>query len=337
VPASVRFSPAFQAEHLGASQWPAAVGADPYQEPIELFERYMGTLPWDDGDLKDAAELGHVLEDFVAKVAARELGVETRPCATLQHPTMPWAIATPDRVLDDGSSLQVKTSGLLTRGAFIEEWGDPGTDEVPTRVLVQVMGEMKILRDWTAAYLPDLPRCTHTHVAAFVGQRGILLYRVEWDEELAQLLLDQVRAFWTGVITKKPPRDDASEAFTSYLGRRHPTHEKGKWLDANGAATRDALSLRRHLALVEKHDAKVTAAKNRLCARIGDAEGIKGPWGSVAWRAVSGRTSLKIEPLLADLRGRFGAEPVNALIEQHTKQGSGHRAFRPTWTKEETK
>lgn len=330
---SVRFSPAYRSTHLGASQWPSAVGCDPYQEPIELFERFTGTVPWDDEGPNDAAELGHVLEDFIAKIASRRLGLEISPCLTLEHAPHPWAVATPDRLVEDGSSLQVKSTGLITRGSFVEEWGAEGTDEVPHRVLVQATAEMMILRHWTRTHMPQLPICTHTHVAAFVGQRGVLLYRVEFDEELAQMLFGEVQKFWRHVTTKKAPPPDSSDAFGSFIGRRYPSHEKGRWLETNDVLTGEAMALKEARAMVEKYEAQERAARNALCTAIGDAEGIKGPWGSVAWRGVKGRETLNVKRLLEDLRGKYGDE-VDDIVRLHTERGAGYRAFRPTFKEE---
>lgn len=331
--ADIRFSPGFRSTHLGASQWPAAVGCDPYQEPIELYEKYMGLVPWDDGP-NDAAELGHALEDFVAKIAARRLEQTIGPCLTLRHSRYPWAVATPDRLVADGSSLQVKTTGLLTRGSYLEEWGEEGTDEVPQRVLVQVTGEMMILRDFTRNNFPEAPLCTHTHVAAFVGQRGVLLYRVEWDEDLARMLFEEVSKFWGHVTSKKALPPDSSEAFGAYIGRRYPSHEKGQWLDADEALTANIMGLRRARKEIEKWEREERWARNRICDAIGSAEGIKGPWGSIAWRGVKGREQLDTKGLLSDLRTKYGPE-IDELVRRNTRRGSGYRAFKPTFTTEE--
>jgi predicted phage-related endonuclease len=338
-----RHSAEYRRTHLGASQWPSACGMDPYVEPIDLYARYVGLAPWDDPDMPRAAiRLGHALEAGVAEYAAEELGLQTSLCPTLEHPEHVWLCATPDRLLSDGTLLQIKTTRLVTQGSYVEEWGEPGSDEVPPRVLAQVMGEMYVARAVARAQTQPLVMQsppTTARIAALIAGRGVCLYRVDWDEDLAQLLWERVSRFWTCVVEKKPPQCDDSEAVARYLAARYPEHRSGVWLDADEGTTRVALEFRLADEQARRYEALRDVAKTILMSRIGDAEGVRGPWGKIAWRAVRGREALDMESFLAELRALYGTSEIDRLVKAHTARRAGHRRFVATWAdkeKEET-
>lgn len=323
---SDRFSPEYRRAHLGASQWPAACGLDPYREPIDLFAEITGLREWD-SEPSEAIELGHALEDGVAKVAARKLGRTAFPSPTLEHPHHPWACATPDRVLDDGTLLQVKTTRLISDFTYVEEWGEPGSDEVPARVLAQVTGEMVIYR----ARVAPVEVC---HVAALIAGRGVCLYEVPFDRDLAEMLWDRVVGFWGHVQRKEPPPPDDTESFTKFLAQRYPRAEDGKWVEADAAITDNALHLKKVRAQLDELEKEERTARNQICARIADAQGVRGPWGKISWSAVKGREGLDTDTFLLALKQKFGADAIDTLVKQFTKRGNGYRAFRPSWAKE---
>ena len=113
---------AMRSRGIGASEIASVAGLNPYGSPWSVY--LAKTVPGWEIEQTDAMELGHLLEEPLAKFYARRTpGVTLRPSSTVAHPEHPWALATPDReVLVDGAVvrlLEVKTAGLTT----MREWG----------------------------------------------------------------------------------------------------------------------------------------------------------------------------------------------------------------------
>lgn len=297
----LRYSEPYMRTHLGCSQWAAAVGANPFQAPIELWEAFLGRVSFFEGN--EATELGQALEDGVAKVAARKLGLRAAPCLTLEHPVRRWLCGTPDRLLETGDILQVKTTGLVTRQRWTildEAWGE-GVDHVPEHVLIQCMAELFVAREALAdpsvramaavdlAMVP--PRIPErNHVAALIPGRGVCLYVIEWDEALALALLERVEGFWRYVTLRRLPPPDHTEAFAQAIVRQFPEHRPERWIDADDLETVAGIATYRSaLEARDAWDKAIAYAENVIKLRIGDAEGLRGSWGSIPFRYRRGK------------------------------------------------
>ena len=88
--------------------------------------------------------------------------------------------------------VEAKTTGLTG------EWGEPGTDDVPFRVLLQVQHQML---------------CTgllKAHIAVLLGKWGLEehMYVVERNEDIITAIVERGLQFWNEhVLTKIPPPD----------------------------------------------------------------------------------------------------------------------------------
>lgn len=330
---SARFSPSFRSKHIGASQWAAACGLDPYTAPIELFERFVGLVPWEDPmrDENEAIELGHLLEDPVARRAAKILGVQVEEGRTLMHPDHNFLIATPDRFIRGARALmEVKTTGLTSPSkAYVEDWGEEGTDEVPRRVAVQCTAQLFVAR---AAGID----VEHVVVAALIPHRGVQTFVIDYDDDLARLLAQRVTTFWQHVQDREPPPADVGH-LGEYLERRWPEHNKGQWLDAtsNEVIVGEARILKEARAQLEHWKKIEQGARNAICGFLRDHEGCTGPFGKIAWRGVRGREHLNIEGFLAAARAQFGTEAIDEIVKKNTARGQGHRRFEARWADEE--
>lgn len=334
----IRYSRAFMSTHLGASQWPAACGYDPHLEPIELFQRFTGLASWEVEE-SDAIALGEALEDGLRRLAAKRLGLNIVACPTYLHPRHEWSFATPDGFCEDASILEVKTTGIAHDGepGDLEEWGLDESD-VPPRVLTQVMGQMTVMRAWLMTHAPNLPLTKEAHVAVLIGgrARGFRLYRIDWDEDLARRLFDRVARFWAGVKTNTPPPERETEAFYKYLERRYPKHSAKKWIEADEALRAEIVGWSRMDAQMKDLKRKRQTARNNICMRIGDAEGIRGldddgvPF-RLPWRFKRGREGITKDLLETTLRHVLGDGETERILEMCTKRGNGHRQLGPMW------
>lgn len=275
-----RFALEYRRAHLGASQWAAAVGLDPYTEPLTLWERFVGLAPWDDED-NDATRMGRVLEDIIAQEAARRLDDVVVRCPTVEHPEHRWMCVTCDRsLLRRRCILECKATGIVSPSYEIrEEWGSEGTDEIPARYVVQATAQTFLARANGATWLDE---CV---VAALIGGRGICLFRVAYDEEFAILLAQRVAEFWSLVQRRVPPRG-SPDAVSEFLSHSWRSHRRGDWRPAGQEEWLALAQLNMARATREKAIECETIAANALKAAIGPAEGLTftGPDGRICAR-----------------------------------------------------
>ena len=316
VTAVERYSPDFIRAHLGASQVPAALGVSPYQRPVELWEEYLGIRERGEGSA--ATELGQELEHGVARIAARRIGLRAASSPTLIHPGIPWLCATPDRVLDDGTLMQVKTTGLAGY-APRDRWGDEGTDQVPVHVVAQVQTEMAVAR----AHGISAELC---HVAALIPGRGVVLYRVPYEQDTADAVISRAAIFWSLVETCTAPPPDGSDAYTDHLSRRYSAPLKEEWTE--GPEVDDLVArLQATTAEYATAEAALAEAKQHVMLAIGDKAGARGTWGVQAWSHRAGRKTLHLETLRTTLATHLPPDTVTAVLAASQKEGAAYRVF----------
>ena len=304
---------------IGASEVAAVVGEDPWTTPLDVCLRKWGSAEQEKPSL--AARLGNLIEEPICALYAEETGSALVPCGTLRHPDYPWALATPDRAafvgrppwqgIDQREQLggalglvQAKHASMRDRKLF----GALGTDEVPTRFILQCTWEMGV----TGMRRDDLP--------VLFDKADFGIWRVDWNEDLWRSLLELVGRFWRDhVVTGKPPPIDASDSYKDWLYRRHPTFErdakkKGVLTAVVDGCDVDALVKRWALA-GSFRDAIDLARKqmgNELRALIGNAYGLQGGWGKVCWQRKHGEAKPDWFMVASELRLLLG-QLANAI------------------------
>ena len=83
-------------EGISASEMAAIVGLDPYRSPIDVFLDKTGRAAPFAGN--ERTHWGNLLEDPIRNDYATRRGLLVTVPGTLDHPTLPWAKATPDGV-----------------------------------------------------------------------------------------------------------------------------------------------------------------------------------------------------------------------------------------------
>lgn len=222
--------------------------------------------------------IGRAMEQTVADQFEAHSGLELLrpwPAYAVVQGQEPWMLASPDRLLADRlAGLEMKTHGFRQR----EQWGEPGSDDVPDAYMWQTL--------WYMACC-DVPTW---HVAAWdrdaaTMDQALRCYVVQRDRDLEAALLTRVEEWWEAFIRDgaQPPLD-GSAAATDFLRRRFP-RDSAPLLTAT--PEQDALGrelLRRRRARAEAESAEAEA-ENRLKAEIGAAEGIEGAGWRATWKA----------------------------------------------------
>jgi putative phage-type endonuclease len=116
---------------------------EPYETPGTLLARKRGELP--DKPSTDAMERGNYLEPAVAAWFADKTGAtyaEEASKGSYVHPDVDWALCHPDRILTDGSLLEIKTAAEKNPE---HGWGRQATDQVPLHYAAQATWQMWIM------------------------------------------------------------------------------------------------------------------------------------------------------------------------------------------------
>lgn len=294
---------------IGGSEIGAVAGLSPYATPLDVWRAKVegAVIPE-----TPAMRRGRLLEPAVAEWYAEETGAELREVGTLQHPTRPIVIASPDRLArlaGEERVLEIKTAA----GRLAEQWGRPGSDEVPAHYLAQVAWEMAVT---------DLPRAD---LAVLIAGEDFRIYRFERDLELEGYLFELAERFWVDCVEAgRPPALDGSEAARRWLHLRFP-EERGPVRQAGPQEEHWAAELREALAQADAAERRVETARNHLKALIGDAEGLLGRFGTVRWTRSRSSTRVDWEAVAR------AAGASDAQVAAHTSVVPGPRVFRPSW------
>ena len=142
---------------IGGSDAGVLLGYSTYRTPYDVWLAWKGEAPAVDKETQDRFDMGHELEEFIARQAERVYGCKLRR-DNFAHfrAERPWLICHPDRIatLPDGRkvAVEIKSSSVYTN----RKWGEPESDEVPYDYLVQCLmywytgvtdaGEMWLIR-----------------------------------------------------------------------------------------------------------------------------------------------------------------------------------------------
>lgn len=197
------------AEHLRlvtASKVAAIIGVSPWMSPWSLWQEMKGSVqPEPTSDLR---ERGHLLEPAVLSWWGERHRGATNILSQPWYARATWAGARPDLAgFDEHGNLAVVEAKTAARD---DEWGDPGTDEIPERYAVQVQWQMGCA-EASVAYVPMLgPRLEFRE------------YIVAFDPDLFEWMEGRAYAFWKSLTADVPPPLDSSVATIATLRRMHP-------------------------------------------------------------------------------------------------------------------
>lgn len=251
-------------KYLTASRAPAVLGLDPWKSPADVLAEY--TLPLDGDNAGEAAEIGLDIEPALVAWAVRVRG--------LGAPTMQrWAVspngvmaATLDATVGESIGIEAKTAGILNPAGIGDEWGESGTDQIPTKYLIQV-----------AAQFVAAPMLETILVPALIGGRGRALYEVERAKPEMRDLIAEVEircvAWWRcHVVDRVPMEPDAPAPSMETL--RRVRREPASVIDLTGdAEVGQAVAAWRELTTAAGTAAKLAEdAKARALALLGTAE-----------------------------------------------------------------
>jgi hypothetical protein len=120
------------------------------------------------------------------------------------------------------------------------------------------------------------------YVGALIGT-DFKPYRVDYNEDLSQALLEAGAKFWTDhVLPKKPPAVDGSEGAARMVRALLPA-PKGQILKANEATNALAQNYFEMAHLVNGYEQRLEEARELLMLACGEAAGIDGNGWRLRW------------------------------------------------------
>lgn len=207
------------ARYITASKVSAILGLSPYDSPLSCWHKMKGNIPLE-GETEDHRR-GHYAEPAILAWWLDQhpemLGVlDLQP--QYVRADLPWAAATPDAAAvnpDTGERVLVEAKSARD----MDEWGEPGTDEVPARYLVQALFQLH-LSGLKRAYIP-----------VWGPWFEMVEYVVDYDEVLAVGIVGRCLEFFESLAADNPPPlDDTLHTFQT-LKQLHPLINTGEVVD----------------------------------------------------------------------------------------------------------
>ncbi len=260
---------------IGGTDISALLGLNPWKTPLDLWLDKTGRAR-DAGSNEEAMYWGSVLEDLVAKRYAEVEGLrvqrvnrmlvlpETVAIANIDRAVVNPEISGIVRVKPDGHRLttdrilECKTAHALA--ANRDDWGEPGTDQVPEHYWLQVQWYLGI----TGARVGDL-------AVLFGGQRHCI-YTIEAEDDLFSDLVHEANAWWSEHIDTDTPPEPSTEDECRRLWR---SHTAGKTRAVDVTVFETARTLAGLQAEIKRLKAQASEARAELMKAFVDAEAIE--------------------------------------------------------------
>lgn len=302
------------------SEIAAVAGLSPYAGPHDIWQRKLGLAPEPEQNFN--MERGTYLEGGLRDWLAHRTGLDIERAGTCVHPTYDFVIATPDGIAykpgrRNGNRLaavEIKSPNWRTA----HQWDDPQVrpDGIPVHHVPQVIWEMAVL---------EVDRAI---VAALISG-DLQVYEVPFNEQLFKILKTRAEEFMELVRSEEPPPIDGSDSAAAYLKETFPAHSEE--LEVLTSTTEIEESIHRLRDIRQAQDvleSERQLRENEIKAFIGDAPGVKGPWGRISWKAGKDREDYNKKAMIA-----WFADNRPDVLEQFKTTRPGPRTFRPTWAK----
>ena len=196
-----------------------------------------------------------------------------------------------------------------------EKWGDAWTSDFPDYYKTQLQVQMMV----TGAKF--------AHLAVMFSGQDFNIYTMEYDEELAQQILDASEAFWPYVESDEMPEADGSDGAKNFIKDKFAV---GK-LDESKEATEEIKETIRQLknAKAAKAEAtgKETELSNRIKAFMGDATVIP---GYATWKNNKDSKETDWEAVAREAMEGMNPTQRADIIARNTVSKAGARTLRIT-------
>lgn len=312
---------------IGGTDISAILGMNPHKTALDVWLSKTGQAPPDEDN--ENKWWGREMEPILAKRYTEETGIDLivphGPELPGVHPEFPWIIGSPDALhfvngmirytprptlIKAEAGVDFKTSGRP------QDWGEPGTDDVPRPYLIQAEWYMGL----TGAQWWDI-------ACLLMGfTRKFAIYRINRDDDLIGYFQEEAEKFWKDhVLTGTPPPLDGSKSASEYLKRKYPANLGPMLEPTDEDILIEINNYRETCKELKEMEEFVSKCENRLKAFIGDCAGMQGKWGKIYWKKNKDGQTL-------DYKAMAAAHPD--IAAQFMKPQIGARVFRPYFKEE---
>lgn len=231
---------------IGGSDAAAVLGLSKWKTPLEVWQEKRGEV----GPQLDNEPMlwGRALEPVIRQQYAERTGRIVRvPEQIIRHPDIEFMLANLDGFTDDRRVVEIKTARTN------QDWGEPGTDEVPQAYLIQVQHYLAV----TGFEVAD--------IAVLIGGSDFRMYEVPADPELQEMIVDGEAEFWKLVRDGIPPEPVSYADVQARFGRASR--------EGSVIATDEVLKAVDRLRLVKEQAKTLEAEEESLKATVMKALG----------------------------------------------------------------
>lgn len=193
----------------------STVESKPYKSAYEVYiEKVEGT----EKDLTNNEKVtwGILLEDVIANrfqdLYLDKHGESLYKPGTITHPTHPFLIANPDRLILSASQNRQAGLEIKTAGEHLKHlWGDSGSSSIPYNYYMQISHYMLVC---------NVPIW---HVAVLIGGQEFRTYTFERDKQLEEMIIEAATKFWKEHVEKRipPPIDYTHSGCRELIKRKY--------------------------------------------------------------------------------------------------------------------
>lgn len=268
---------------ITATDITAIVGVSPYGRTAH--DVYLSKVAIEETHETRAMGLGLKLEAIALSILAEERGLSIEQGGTHQHPIMPWVVASPDGLVPDSGARESRWRAVCEAKVvgyhMAKRWGEDGDPEaVPDDVRVQVQWQMLACRVKVG------------YVVALLGTEA-RTFELAHDDDLAGALLEAGDTFWRGnVVAREPPDIDSTEGAARMV--------RGLFRRATAGIIEAPAEAEELVQFYQAAKAQLAAAERvkdqaqaKLCALIGDNEGLDGGAWLATWKEREGSPDWK--------------------------------------------
>lgn len=244
-------------------------------------------------------------------------GSGARATVLIVHAQHPFLQGTPDALVPGSSyGVEFKTAGEHA----LDEWGEPGSDQVPVHYLVQ------------CAFYMAVTGMERWKVAALLGAGArisgdVVLYHVERNRALEAEVVDAAVRFWREHVEKRiPPAIDGSGSWQAYLAKKY-ARGTGVVLQATAKIAGLAQQYRDTQRERQALEADEMKLRNLLAAELKSADKAKGAFGTVGWVRPGAKDVTDWQAVAQ------AAKAPAALIARHTTREQNQAYLRAWWNR----
>jgi putative phage-type endonuclease len=196
-----------------------------------------------------------------------------------------------------------------------EKWGDAWTDEFPDYYKTQLQVQMMV----TGAKF--------AHLAVMFSGQDFNIYTMEYDEELAQKIVDASEAFWPYVENSEMPEASGSESTSDYIKDKYAVGTPDLEKEADESLQKYVADYKAATAAEKDAKAKKDEAGNRIKVFMGDATVVP---GFCTWKNNNGKTETDWEAVAKAAMENMSVLDRDKLVAKFTETKPGNRTLRIT-------